>query len=501
MYSIKKCSKVNNSEHKAAFWEAEYDNLKNRWNTKEKDYKNKIKNLEKDLEKEKAKNKTLENDLEKYKNPPLNSSNSSIPPSQDPYRKPYPKREKSKRKTGGQPGHKGYTLEKVEKPDHTIDINVSDCECGYDLTNVEGNTKSRQVFELPKIKIKVTEYVIHEKICPGCGKVHNTKFPPEVTQPTQYGENMNALMNYLTGYQLLPLKRAIETIEDIIGQNVSEGTIVNSSQRLYKKLEEAEKTIKAKIKESEVVHFDETGMKSENKTKWLHVASTKNLTHYTIHEKRGIKAMKEINILPDFEGVAVHDHWKSYYAFRNCTHAECNAHNLRYLRDIFENYHQEWAKSMICLLLEIKQRVETLKNTGNISMEPVDIDIWNSKYHNIIEKGICEDDQKSIKIVSKKTGKPKKSKALRLLLKLQQYDIETLAFMYDFNIPFDNNLAERDIRMQKLRQKISGCFRGKDGAKIFCRIRSYISTARKNGQKTIEALANALKGTPFIPQT
>lgn len=456
--------------------------------------------LKADYSQLKAKFEALEKELEKYKKPSLNSSNSSIPPSQDPYRKPGSNREKSKRKTGGQPGHKGYTLEKVVNPDNTIDINILDCECGYDLTNVEGTSESRQVFDFPKIKVSVTEYIVHEKICPRCGKVHKTEFPPEVTQPTQYGENMNAWMNYLTYYQFLPLERSAETIKDLTGHNVSEGTFVNSSQRLYEKLEETENITKEQIRSSDVVHFDETGIKSEDESKWLHVASTEKLTYYAIHEKRGIKAIEEIGILPTFEGVSVHDHWKSYYGFKNCTHAECNAHNLRYLRDIFENYHQKWAKDMSDLLVEIKQRVETLKNTGSIRMESTEIDFWSSKYHEIIEKGICEDDKKSVKKFTKK-GKLKKSKALNLLLKLKEYDIETLAFMYDFKIPFDNNLAERDIRMQKLRQKISGRFRGKEGASIFCRIRGYISTARKNGQKAIEALANAFQGNPFIPQT
>jgi transposase len=430
-----------------------------------------------------------------------NSSNSSKPPSSDGYSKPKNNRVKTGKPTGGQLGHKGNTLEKVKNPDEIVNINTLNCECGYDLSEVEGNTKSRQVFDLPEIKTKVTEYVTHEKACPRCGKVHNTEFPTEVTQPVQYGEKMNALMNYLTGYQLLPLERATETIKDITGHNVSEGTIVNSAQRLHEKLEKTEKIIKTKIKESKVVHFDETGMRSENKTKWLHVSSTKNLTYYAIHENRGAKAIEEIGILPKFEGVAVHDHYKTYYTFKNCTHAECNSHNLRYLRDIYENYNQEWSKSMADLLIEIKNRVEKLKDSGNAGMETAEVKIWNSKYHQIIVDGICEDDQKSIKVISKKTGKPKKSKSLNLLLKLQQYDIETLAFMYDFNIPFDNNLAERDLRMQKLRQKISGCFRGKDGANIFCRIRGYISTAKKNGYTAMEALVKAINGNSLIFQT
>ena len=231
----------------------------------------------------------------------------------------------------------------------------------------------------------------------------------------------------------------------------------------------------------------------------MHVASTEKLTYYQFHEKRGEKAAKDIGILPNFKGTAVHDHWKPYYRFTDCTHAECNSHNLRYLKDVAENYHQDWANNMASLLIEIHRRVEDLKAQGCCEMDKEEMQIWHGRYHNILGDGIIEDVQKSPIVLNKK-GKPKKSKPLQLLLKLQQYDIETLAFMYDFDIPFSNNLAERNLRMQKLRQKISGCFRGKNGADVFCRIRSYISTARKNGIDVMDAIAMAVRGQPFVPR-
>lgn len=432
-----------------------------------------------------------------------NSNNSSKPPSSDGYNKPKTKnnREKTNRPTGGQSGHKGATLEKVANPDEVIDINIFSCECGSDLSNVEGNTKSRQVFELPKIKMKVTEYVTHEKVCPICGKVHRTEFPVTVTQPTQYGDNMKAVVNYFTNYQLLPLARTAEAIRDITGHSISEGTIVNAGNSLYDSLEEVSEIIKNQIKDSNVIHFDETGMRCDGKTKWLYVASTEKLTHYAMRDGRSIQAAKDIGILPEFNGTAVHDHLKLYYSFMDCTHSECNSHNLRYLRDAHENYNQEWAKDMIELLVEIKRRVDILKTNGCCFMESAEIEIWKNKYHDILEAGISEEAQKTTTVIAGKKGKPQKSKPLLLLLKLQQYDIETLAFMYDFDVPFDNNLAERDLRMQKLRQKISGCFRSDDNAKMFCRIRGYISTAKKNGQTAMQAITSALKGTPFTPQT
>lgn len=429
-----------------------------------------------------------------------NSGNSSKPPSSDGYKKIQNSREKTGRPTGGQWGHEGKTLEKVENPDEVIEYKTPEtCECGQSLVGVESTKKTRQMFDIPKPQIRVTEHVTYETVCPGCGKVHKTDFPAGVTQPVQYGENMQALMNYLTQYQLIPLERAAEAIEDITGQAVSEGTLVNAADALYEKLGDPVEEIKQKVTASDVVGFDETGMRSEGKNKWMHAASTETLTYYAIHEKRGEKAARDIGILPDFKGTAVHDHWKPYYRFTDCTHAECNAHHLRSLKDVAENYHQDWANEMVGLLVKIYRRVEDLKAQGFTGMPEEEIQLWHGRYHDILSRGIEEDAQKSPQVLNKK-GKPKKSKPLQLLLQLQQYDIETLAFMYDFEVPFHNNLTERDLRMQKLRQKISGCFRGKNGANVFCRIRSYISTARKNGIDAMEAIAMAVRGQPFIPE-
>lgn len=429
-----------------------------------------------------------------------NSGNSSKPPSSDGYKKIQNSREKTGRHTGGQWGHEGKTLEKVQNPDEVIEYKTPEiCDCGHSLVGVESTKKTRQVFDIPKPQIRVTEHVTYETVYPGCGKVHKTDFPAGVTQPVQYGENMQALMNYLTQYQLIPLERAAEAIEDITGQAISEGTLVNAADALYEKLEDSVEEIKQKVTDSDVVGFDETGMRSEGKNKWLHAASTETWTYYAIHEKRGEKAARDIGILPDFKGTAVHDHWKSYYGFTDCTHAECNAHHLRSLKDVSENYHQDWADEMAGLLVKIYRRVEDLKAQGFNKMSEEEMQQWHGEYHGIISRGIEEDGQKSPQILNKK-GKPKKSKPLQLLLQLQQYDIETLAFMYDFQVPFHNNLTERDLRMQKLRQKISGCFRGKNGANVFCRIRSYISTARKNGIDVMEAIAMAVRGQPFIPE-
>ena len=430
-----------------------------------------------------------------------NSNNSSKPPSQDGYGKaPKNSRQKSGRTTGGQLGHVGKTLEKVANPDEIIELKIeTSCDCGCNLEEVENHPRTRQVFDIPEPKMWITEYVADSKVCPNCGKSHKSEFPTKVTQPTQYGKNMQAIINYLTMHQFIPLKRATEFIRDFTGQDISEGTLVNCIKTFCNTVSLSVESTKQAITQMTVVHFDESGMRTEGKTKWMHVASTPNLTYYEVNDKRGEKATHDIGILPNFQGTAVHDHWRPYYCFTDCTHAECNAHNLRYLKDIAENYHQQWATEMTGLLIEVHRRVNALKKTGCVAMSMKEINMWQNRYCHIIDKGILEDSGKSPKVLNKR-GLPMKSKPLQLLYKLQQYDLETLAFMYDFEVPFDNNLAERDIRMQKLRQKISGCFRGANGASTFCKIRSYLSTAKKNGIGAMTAIANALAGQPYIPQ-
>lgn len=429
-----------------------------------------------------------------------NSNNSSKPPSTNNNKKPLNSRKKTGRSSGGQVGHDGKTLLKIDNPDNIIDIRKESCNCGCNLSNIEGKIQTRQVFDLPQIYINVTEYKTHEVVCPDCKEVHITEFPAAINQPVQYGDNLQALMVYLSNYQLVPLARTTEIIKNLTGKNISQGTIVNANKRLYDSLESFEETLKQRLKEAEVLHTDESGLRSKGKLNWVHVASTNLATHYGIHKKRGAIATNEIGILQEFEGTMVHDHWKPYYTFTNCTHAECNAHNIRTLKGIHENFHHIWAMNMGSLLIEIKREVDSLKCKGATSMAESDIKAYDKRYKNIIAQGKEEDAEKCLVRISKKTGKPVKSDALRLLQKLEEYDVETLSFMYDFNIPFDNNQAERDIRMVKLRQKISGCFRSDDGGSFFCRIRSYISTCNKNGQDIMESLKNAIKGEPFIPE-
>ncbi|MCB2313688.1 transposase [Clostridium tagluense] len=379
-----------------------------------------------------------------------NSNNSSKPPSSNNNKKPSNSRTKTGRSSGGQVGHIGKTLLKIDNPDNIIDIRKTTCNCGCSLSGLEGKIQSKQVVDLPQIVMKVTEYRTHEVVCPDCNEVHTTEFPATVSQPVQYGENLQALMVYLSNYQLVPLARTTEIIKNLTGKNISQGTIVNANKRLYDSLEKFEEAIKEQLKKVEILHTDESGLRLKGKINWVH--------------------------------------------------AECNAHNMRILKGIHENFGHTWAINMGTLLIEIKRQVDSLKCIGATSMAESDIKAYDERYKIIIAQGKKEDAEKCLVKISKKTGNPVKSYALRLLRKLEEYDIETLSFMYDFNIPFDNNLAERDIRMVKLRQKISGCFRSDTGGSLFCRIRSYISTCNKNGQDIMESLKNAIKGDPFIPK-
>ena len=258
-----------------------------------------------------------------------------------------------------------------------------------------------------------------------------------------------------------------------------------------------EKEIKRQAVDSPVVHFDETGMGVNGKREWSHVAGTETLTCYAAHPKRGHEATEAMGILPDFQGMAVHDFWKPYFKY-NCRHALCNAHHLRELKGILEQDKQEWPRDMIDLLLEIKRAVDE-KRTVADKLDPVQIKGFEERYDQVIENGLAENPLPLSQGQPGRRGRKKQSKAKNLLDRLNTHRKKALAFMYDFSVPFDNNQAERDIRMMKVQQKISGTFRSAQGANIFCRIRGYISTVRKNSLSVINTIQAAFEGNPFIP--
>ena len=430
------------------------------------------------------------------------SRNSSKPPSSDGLAKPKPKslRPPSKRPTGGQPGHPGHTLRMVDKPDHTVRYAIERCaNCRRSLTQqAPDRIERRQVFDLPEPKLESTEHQGEIKTC-ACGCVNRAVFPPELTAPVQYGLRVKSVAVYLKEYQLLPFDRLAEIMRDLFAcGSFSEGTLANLSAACSRRLQPVEAAIRDLATKSAVAGFDETGVRATGSLHWLHTVSTRWLTWYFAHKRRGREAMDAAAVLPEFRGCAVHDFWDSYLKY-DCDHAFCNAHLLRELIFLWEEQEQRWAKSMIDHLLGIKDTVDTARDSGLATLPAADLDRFLKRYQGIVNAGYAQNPVAQPPPGPKRRGRRKQSKARNLLDRFRDHPDGILAFMRDFSVPFDNNLSERDLRMMKLRQKISGTFRSFDALVDFCRIRGYVSTARKNGLNALDALRRVFLGDPFIP--
>lgn len=436
-------------------------------------------NLQKEeINRLKAKLKNLEGQISK------NSKNSSKPPSSD-INKPQKttsSKKKSGKKPGGQPGHKGANLAMRKNPEHIIILAVNECNnCSNNLKNTKSSIERRQEFEIPKPKIIVTEYQSESKECKCCGYTTTACFPDGITHIAQYGVRAKSLMAYMNQYQFLPYDRESQFFEAVYGQKISPGTIVNAVNSLANRLTKLDEQIKDMLSKAPVVNCDETSMSISGKKHWLHTVGNESLAHYALHANRGSKATKEIDILPNFNGIMVHDHWKSYFVYDENIHALCNAHHLRELRFINEHHNMKWANKLSDLLIKINEHKQRHIKNGKDEFSTYLLDKYSAEYDEVLDKGRKEHARNSTK------------DSHNLLKRLKGYKKETVLFMYDFAVPFTNNTSEQDLRMSKIKQKISGCFRQMSGGAAFCKIRNLLTTSRKNNQNPFDMIQTAFK--------
>lgn len=426
-----------------------------------------------------------------------NSSNSSKPPSSDGYKKPnkkYNSRKKSDKKKGGQHGHKGSSLKLSDNPDEVIKHYPEKCKNCSRFKSCKDKMKvqKRQVIDIIKPEIKTTEHQVYSVQCPETNIPVTACFPDNIKSPVSYGPFIQAFIITAKNYQFIPYERTCEFMESIFGVKLSQGSIASFEKRAAINLTEYYGQLENLAKQSDLLHADETGLRVNKSLKWLHVYSNNIFTYYAFHNKRGKDAIKDIGILPLFKGLLCHDFWSSYLSL-NCTHAICNAHLLRELIAMSELYNENWADDLIKLLLDIKKEVESRHR----QMLPDYLyDEYKKQWLHIVEEAI-----KLHPIPERKAGmrgRLKKGKTRCLLDRLHNYVDDILRFAKITIAPFDNNQAERDLRMMKAKQKISGCFRSNNGAEAFCKIRSYISTLKKQGKNVFEGIRFAMISKPVL---
>jgi transposase len=415
----------------------------------------------------------------------LNSTNSSKPPSTDPN---WIKRsrEKTGKKPGGQNGHVGTTLQKVDNPDRVEQIKVDRRKLPAGQYRQVG-FEARQVFDIDisRVVIEYRAQILEDD----CGQRFVAPFPEGVSKAVQYGAGIKAHSVYMSQFQLVPYNRIQDHFADQFRIPVSEGSIFNFNKEAYQLLGDFENRTKNELAASELAHADETGINLGGKGHWLHCLSNSLWTLYCPHEKRGTDAINDIGVLPGFKGILCHDHWKPYYKY-DCTHALCNAHHIRELTRAWEQDGQKWA-------LEMKQLLETINRTvtnNDGALDPDESQKYREQYRDLIKKAQIECPEPIGSKEKGKRGRIKKTKSRNLLERLRDYENDTLRFMDVAYVPFTNNLGENDIRMTKVQQKISGCFRSIEGAQVFCRVRSYLSTCRKQGVSASQALSLLFAG-------
>jgi len=429
------------------------------------------------------------------------SHNSGKPPSSDGLRrKTRSLRKKSGKKPGGQVGHRGETLRLVAVADELVEHRsavCAHCQTPLGTDALVGVVERRQVCDLPRARLQITEHQALHLRCPACQRVSVGSFPTEASSRAQYGSRLRALAVYLVEQQLVPYHRVQALLADLFGAQVSVGTLVRWVGQAAQALEPVEAQIKMALRRAPVLHSDETGVRRAGALAWAHVASTHRLTHYAVHPKRGGEATAAMGILPTYRGVSVHDGWAAYRTLTTCRHALCNIHHLRELTFLEEQYHQTWAKDLKALLLEMKAATDQARSQGSLRLSAALRQTFVSRYEALLALGLAANPPPTHR--PRRRGRIKQSPTRNLLERLLLGQEQVLAFLDDLTIPFDNNQAERDLRMLKVQQKVSGSFRSDGGAAAFARIRGYLSTLSKQGYALLAALESLFTGQPLYP--
>lgn len=429
-----------------------------------------------------------------------NSKNSSKPPSSDGFKKPAPKslRKSAGKKVGGQDGHQGTHLAVISDPDEIVKHMPSACEgCPhYKMCKRTACIAERRHIIDAVVTVNVTEHQQLEiPICMLHGDTRKGSFPTNVKATVQYGENLQALSVALNTVGAVSVKRTHEILSGVFNIPIATGTISSMVRRCADAVSETVNRIKQKVTESGLGHFDETGTRVDKKLWWVHDASNCEFTYLDISPKRGHPGMEQCGVLPSFHGIAMHDCWASCWKYRDCRHVVCCAHLLRELTGIAENHpKQKWAAAFIDLLLEMKKLKDKAVETGKESLSYYHYHKFDKRYNELIKQG--REENPLPVVTEKKRGRKKKGKILALIERLDNYKASVCLFIRNFNVPFDNNQAERDIRMIKVKTKVSGCFRTEEGARDYLKIMSYIGTAHKQGYNAYEAIKNAISGNP-----
>lgn len=436
-----------------------------------------------------------------------NSANSSKPPSSDGPAKPAPKslRGRSGRRPGGQAGHRGQTLCQVAEPDRRVRHVPRRCRgCGARLVGAaDAGAERRQVFDIPLIQVAVTEHVLARRRC-GCGTVTTADAPEGVDSPVQYGPNVAAIVVYLYAGQFLSKDRTAHALAELFGTPISSGTVAAMTARAAAQLAcegGFAEQVRVRLGQAEVAHFDETALRVAGRLRWVHSASTAKDVLITVHDKRGVEAMDAAGVLPRFGGIAVHDGWAPYDTYTKATHARCNAHLLRELQAVTDHHERSghtgrwcWAAQATDALRTMKRLVDaSLARDGTLNgVDPAKMTAAEHAFRSAARLGIAA-------TAARATNLDKEHNALARRL-LDKHD-DHLRFTVDARVPFDNNAAEREIRMIKIRQKVSGCLRTLAGAQQFCLIRSYLATTAKHGLGLLDALTRLACRRPWLPST